>query len=102
VRSMTPASALTPGATDMLLIPCPHCGARDESEFDYGGRALALPSLAASAADWHQALHLGNDSEDCVDEYWYHGAGCECWIQLRRNLSTHEFTAAGNHIEAAD
>jgi heterotetrameric sarcosine oxidase delta subunit len=77
----------------MLLIPCPHCGARDESEFDYGGRALALPALDAATSAWHQALHLGNDSEDCADEYWYHAAGCERWIRLRRNLANHEFVA---------
>ena len=88
---MTPASALTRGDTDMLLIPCPHCGERDESEFDYGGRALILPGLDAPTSDWHQALHLGNDSEDCADEFWYHFAGCERWFQLRRNLSSHDF-----------
>ena len=88
---MTPVSVLTRGGTDMLLIPCPHCGDRDESEFDYGGRAIALPALVATAEEWHQALHLGNDNEDTADEYWYHQAGCEKWIRLRRDLSTHEF-----------
>jgi sarcosine oxidase delta subunit len=29
-----------------------------------------------------------------VDEYWYHVAGCECWIRLRRNLSSHDFIDA--------
>jgi len=75
----------------MLLIPCPHCGERDESEFDYGGRALALPALEADTDNWNEALHFANDSEDCVDEHWYHAAGCERWIRLRRSLSTHEF-----------
>ena len=78
----------------MLLIPCPHCGERDESEFDYGGRAVALPRLNAAPDEWHQALHLGNNNEDCVDEYWYHHAGCERWIRLRRNLSNHDFIDA--------
>lgn len=78
----------------MLLIPCPHCGERDESEFDYGGRALDLPSLAAATDAWHAALHLGNDAQDCANEYWYHFAGCERWIRLRRNLVSHEFIGA--------
>lgn len=78
----------------MLLIPCPHCGARDESEFAYGGRALALPPLHAAASEWHRALHLGNDSGDCADEYWYHFAGCERWIRLRRNLRNHDFVGS--------
>ncbi len=58
------------------------------------GRAVALPELDAAPGEWHQALHLDNDNEDCVDEYWYHYAGCECWIRLRRNLSSHDFIDA--------
>jgi sarcosine oxidase subunit delta len=86
----------------MLLIPCPHCGERDESEFDYGGRALALPALDAPTGEWHQALHLGNDSAECADEYWYHAAGCERWIRLRRNLSSHSFIEAGSSTGVVD
>ena len=85
-----PASALIRGGIDMLLIPCPNCGARDESEFDYGGPAIALPTLEASTSDWHQALHLSSTTDQWVDEHWYHSAGCECWIRIRRNLVTHE------------
>ena len=97
-----PVSVLIPGAIDMLLIPCPHCGTRDESEFDYGGRAIEFPGLDAATSAWHEALHLGNDSADYADEYWYHGAGCERWIQLRRNLLSHDFIALDNHPEAGD
>lgn len=93
---MTPVSAPIHGGTDVLLIPCPHCGARDESEFDYGGRAVLLPALDAGTSEWHQALHLANDSAECADEYWYHSAGCERWIRLRRNLSTHDFVDSGS------
>ena len=75
----------------MLLIKCPWCGERDESEFDYGGRALDWPALDAGRDAWHTALHLGNEDAPTVDELWYHGAGCERWIRLRRDLSTHEF-----------
>ena len=75
----------------MLLIPCPNCGDRDESEFDYGGRAIVLPDLNASPSQWHQALHLPETDKDEVREYWFHAAGCECWIKLARNHSTHEF-----------
>ena len=83
----------------MLLIPCPNCGPRDESEFDYGGRAVALPPLDASPADWHQALHLGADSEHHVDEHWYHAAGCECWIRVNRDLCSHEISEVGATVD---
>lgn len=79
----------------MLLIPCPHCGERDESEFVYGGRALDWPALDAARADWHAAVHLGNDNADTAEEIWYHEAGCERWIRLRRHLATHRFLEGG-------
>lgn len=75
----------------MLLIPCPHCGPRDESEFDYGGRALVFPDLDAGPGEWHAALHLPDPCADRVSEYWYHAGGCECWIRLTRDLHSHEF-----------
>ena len=89
-----PASALIRGGIDMLLIPCPNCGPRDESEFDYGGPVIALPTLEASTSDWHQALHLSGTTDQRVDEHWYHSAGCECWIRISRDLVTHEINDA--------
>ncbi|MDH3763966.1 MAG: sarcosine oxidase subunit delta [Gammaproteobacteria bacterium] len=78
----------------MLLIPCPDCGERDESEFDYGGRAVVYPALDSSAGEWHQVLHLRDNPPGEIDEYWYHAAGCECWITVKRNLVTHEIVSA--------
>ena len=75
----------------MLLIPCPHCGERDESEFDYGGRSIDFPDLNADRAVWQKTLHLHKANEVVIDEVWYHSAGCECWIRLRRDACTHKF-----------
>ncbi|MFT5506391.1 MAG: sarcosine oxidase delta subunit, partial [Gammaproteobacteria bacterium] len=41
----------------MLLITCPYCGERDQSEFVHGGRKVEFPALEAGAAEWHQAIH---------------------------------------------
>lgn len=75
----------------MLLIPCPHCGERDESEFDYGGRAVDFPALEAECAAWHTAIHLHQDTDSYLAEVWFHSAGCENWIRLQRNPKTHQF-----------
>ena len=74
----------------MLLIPCPNCGDRDESEFDYGGRAIDFPPLDDSPSAWHQALHSREHSMHRIEEYWYHAGGCECWIRITRSPQTHE------------
>ncbi|MGC1488450.1 MAG: sarcosine oxidase subunit delta [Albidovulum sp.] len=77
----------------MLLIPCPHCGPRDEAEFSYGGPVRPLPPLdhAATVQDWHAAIHLGVSALGPQPEIWYHHAGCECWITALRDLASHEF-----------
>jgi heterotetrameric sarcosine oxidase delta subunit len=85
-----------------MLIPCPHCGNRDENEFDYGGRAVDLPELSADASQWHQALHLPDTGKNIVDEYWFHAAGCECWISLQRCLSTHVFIEGNSKTDEGD
>ncbi len=78
----------------MLLIPCPHCGPRDESEFTYGGPYSPMPPLegGSTAEDWHRAVHLGSSGTAPLRELWYHDAGCERWVVLRRDPKSHDFT----------
>ena len=80
----------------MLLISCPNCGPRAEEEFAYGGPSRVLPSLdgLADATAWHQAVHCGGTSATIQPEVWYHHAGCERWVTLRRDLATHAFKKA--------
>lgn len=81
----------------MLLIPCPRCGLREESEFTYGGPRRDLPALAgqADAAVWSKALHMGHNPRGALRELWYHGSGCEAWIEVTRDTVSHEFHPGG-------
>lgn len=76
----------------MLLIPCPHCGPRDEGEFTYGGPKRALPVMDGTpdTQAWHRALHLGHNPRGPLVEVWYHSCGCENWIEITRDTATHE------------
>ncbi len=69
----------------MLIIPCPWCGERDESEFSYGGLARPLPSLDADAAAWRHALYSCDNPMGWREELWFHGFGCRQWIVVRRH-----------------
>ena len=43
----------------MLLITCPHCGPRDETEFTYGGEAgIAYPDDPDALSDPQWAEYL--------------------------------------------
>ncbi|MCP5087160.1 MAG: sarcosine oxidase subunit delta [Rhodobacteraceae bacterium] len=79
----------------MLLIPCPNCGPRDETEFTYGGPVSQWPEMngGSTTKDWHRAVHFKSSKSTLVSELWYHDAGCERWIVLCRDQNSHDFTA---------
>ena len=75
----------------MLLIPCPHCGPRNQIEFTYGGDAtVRRPEPGASAAEWFGAVYLRDNPCGPHDELWLHSAGCRSWFKLRRDTRTHD------------
>lgn len=78
----------------MILIPCPYCGPRDESEFTYGGPRRLFPPLKGqpSTSDWLEALYSPPNPRGEVVELWYHASGCEAWIEVTRDTATHEIT----------
>lgn len=81
----------------MLLIPCPFCGPRDETEFTYGGDAeRKMPPVDGSASheDWQTFVHTRANRKGYHKEFWYHGFGCEQWICVERNTVTHEIRSA--------
>ena len=77
---------------EMILIPCPCCGPRDESEFTYGGPRRPFPAIsgAADLRDWHEALFDVPNPVGPLVELWYHTSGCETWVEVTRNSRTHE------------
>ena len=80
----------------MLLIPCPYCGERPETEFAYGGEAhLVRPDPAAADDDaWAALLFLRENPKGWTRERWRHGAGCGRWFNLTRNTATNAIGAA--------
>lgn len=78
----------------MLLIPCPHCGPRNETEFHYGGQAgVAYPvdPDAPSDAEWAAYLFLRDNPRGPWRERWVHSAGCRRWFDIERDTFTNEF-----------
>ena len=76
----------------MLLITCPYCGPRDESEFSCGGEAhIARPtdSMALSDAEWADYLFMRKNPKGWHWEMWQHATGCRKFFVVRRNTATH-------------
>jgi sarcosine oxidase subunit delta len=82
----------------MLLINCPFCGERPETEFRYGGEAhLARPKKPAELDDkaWSEFLFVRTNPRGPYAERWIHQNGCQRWFNALRNTYTDAFIESG-------
>ena len=70
----------------MLLIECPHCGPREQTEFTCGGEGhIVRPDPAtATDAEWGHYLFMRKNHKGLHYERWFHAA---------RSTVTHEIFA---------
>lgn len=80
----------------MLLIPCPYCGKRNESEFIYGGPVGAKrpDPNAVNDAEWVEYLTVTPNPQGPVQEKWWHARGCGEWLVIWRDTRTHDIMEA--------
>jgi len=80
----------------MLLITCPWCGERAQTEFSYGGDATqdrpADPN-AVSDREWTDWIYLRDNPRGPHVEYWQHSAGCRRWLKVQRDTYTYEISS---------
>ncbi|WP_457967527.1 sarcosine oxidase subunit delta [Arthrobacter sp. D1-29] len=80
----------------MLLISCPNCGSRDETEFHYGGQAhVAYPENPNELNDreWAEFLFYRDNTKGAFAERWLHSTGCRQWFNMLRDTVTYEIQA---------
>jgi sarcosine oxidase subunit alpha len=80
----------------MLLIDCPWCGPRDETEFHYGGQAhVPYPPEpgALGDAEWAQYVFVRDNASGPFAERWCHSVGCRRWFNAVRDTRTNEMLA---------
>jgi sarcosine oxidase, subunit delta len=77
----------------MMLIPCPHCGPRNEDEFVCWSEANPQrpqdPSLLDDA-QWNDYLYYHTNPKGWSIERWFHARGCARWFKIERHTVTHE------------
>ena len=80
----------------MLLIQCPWCGERHQSEFAYGGEAhIERPAEPerVSDAEWARCLYVRRNFRGVHFERWVHRFGCGRWFHAVRHTVTGRFWA---------
>ncbi len=78
----------------MLLITCPWCGPRAESEFSCGGEAHIARPLDTDALDdqqWGDYLFMRKNPKGQHFEQWHHSQGCRRWFNAERDTVTYRF-----------
>lgn len=78
----------------MILLPCPHCGPRNVSEFHYAGEKTPRPDPnAATEKEWRRYLYMRRNPAGWTIESWYHHAGCRRYLTVERNTVSNEVRA---------
>ncbi|MCP5265198.1 MAG: sarcosine oxidase subunit delta [Burkholderiaceae bacterium] len=87
----------------MLLIPCPYCGPRAESEFTCGGEGgVARPADPDRLGDaqWADYLFMRRNPKGLHHEQWRHVSGCGRWFNVRRDTVSYRIDAVWRMDEA--
>lgn len=73
----------------MLLIPCPHCGPRNQEEFAYERTADSVVRLDDAPDAAMKALYTRANPKGEDRELWAHLHGCGQWLWLTRDRVSH-------------
>ena len=77
----------------MLLIRCPYCGYREETEFSYHGQAHIVRPLnpeSLSDEEWGDYVFFRDNPRGPHVERWMHAAGCRQFFNMERDTQTGE------------
>ncbi len=81
----------------MLLIECPWCGERDESEFSYAGEAhITRPRETKNLSDeeWADYLFMRKNPRGLHREQWLHAAGCRRYFNVERDTVSYQISGS--------
>jgi len=80
----------------MLLIHCPWCGPREQTEFSCGGEAHIVRPVDTDALtdeQWGDYLFMRKNPRGRHLEQWVHTYGCRRWFNVERDTVTYRITA---------
>jgi heterotetrameric sarcosine oxidase delta subunit len=85
----------------MLIIPCPWCGPRPDSEFLCTGEAREPLRDDGPGGDpgpwigrWTDRVWGRDNPRGPVRERWWHAHGCRLWLTVTRDTRDHRILAA--------
>lgn len=77
----------------MLLIVCPHCGPRTDSEFTHRGEIVTRPGHPVAPEAWREYLYMRSNTAGLQTERWFHLHGCRRFLDVERSTVSNEITS---------
>ena len=80
----------------MLLVTCPWCGPRAETEFNCGGEGgITRPAATETLSDtqWADYVFMRRNPKGLQHEQWRHSSGCGRWFNALRDTVSYRFAA---------
>jgi sarcosine oxidase subunit delta len=70
-------------------LTCPNCGAREVTDFGFGGEALQRPqSRPATLRELGGYIYFRRNVAGLQREWWVHRSGCKAWFLAERDTRT--------------
>jgi heterotetrameric sarcosine oxidase delta subunit len=78
----------------LILIPCPHCGPRNSTEFLHWGEQRPRPPVdGVGPLEWRSYLYFRRNPAGWTTETWFHRFGCARFFVAERHTVTNEVRA---------
>jgi heterotetrameric sarcosine oxidase delta subunit len=73
-----------------FVLSCPNCGAREVTDFGFGGETSPRPVSRPSLRELGAYNYLRRNVAGVQREWWVHRSGCGAWFLAERDTRTNE------------
>jgi heterotetrameric sarcosine oxidase delta subunit len=86
-----------------FVLTCPNCGAREVTDFAFGGELSPRPQDRPSFRELSTYNYFRRNTAGVQREWWFHRSGCRAWFIAERDTTTNHvfFTARPAEVPAA-
>ena len=71
-----------------FVLTCPNCGAREVTDFGYGGEVVRAPRDRPTPRELAAYNYFRANVAGVQREWWFHRGGCRSWFLAERDTTT--------------
>lgn len=68
-----------------FLLICPNCGAREVTDFGFGGEVSTRPVTQPTQRELNMYIYFRRNVAGIQREWWHHRSGCKAWFLAERD-----------------